>query len=792
MFYHMTTIKNEQLIINFNIDSSRQPIKIYSKNLRKYLHILELHISTRLNIEKHYRDYLSSKIYLSVVDSKKVKKYKQSSFLIQKLTNQQIDTVIRCLEKESRLSDKKHFSFSGSLFDFENITFICDKKQTGKSFVPLELSSHDFNFEKLKIKNKHVFNSTMIIVPYQIIEQWQQKLNFYYKGGHYKVIKKISDFKPYLKDFNLPFSNLKNVKHISDFYKLKIKSLDGSLFKENKIIIISTKIIEQFMFYMKISNIILSRVFIDSFFCFNITRFKKLNYFNQELFINFYIMTNQKDLIAFYDYSSKIKALYNVYSIKFFNFIMSNIFKIFSMVDDLNDHFEKSRNDKYLIENYGPPSFNTGGIDESSKLKISSFDLKIKDYKTKLNNISKLLKNIFISYNHTDLEYKKYNIITLASRPKELRYVYNYFHNDIQNMLLKKDYMLFNQTLNLNTKTFKDAKKHILFNIERFITPTFIYYDLIEDVFSSEKDIIDDLHIIKDETLKIKRFCNPNINEFNYNLSRVSINIGIDKKEFIIDKLLNLDKLLSNFEKNLAKSIDKKNRLIKDRLHCNKECPICYETIECPLITRCCKNVFCVKCFTRFYFQNRKCLNCREEVCMQTQFVIKDKILNQSKITISEIKDNCSEKTSVQNIESVISYIKIQNDNPKIIFVINDEKENSKNIIYPPYNIYTLDKFKDVQSLLYENKLTFYQFDITSENINQYITRFNNSLLNCIIVYDSQYKQFNELGFKIKDLDYVISYESKIYITDDELPKIINKSNSNSKKIEYFSIQKIE
>ena len=177
---------------------------------------------------------------------------------------------------------------------------------------------------------------------------------------------------------------------------------------------------------------------------------------------------------------------------------------------------------------------------------------------------------------------------------------------------------------------------------------------------------------------------------------------------------------------------------------------------------------------------------------MQTQFVIKDKILNQSKITISEIKDNCSEKTSVQNIESVISYIKIQNDNPKIIFVINDEKENSKNIIYPPYNIYTLDKFKDVQSLLYENKLTFYQFDITSENINQYITRFNNSLLNCIIVYDSQYKQFNELGFKIKDLDYVISYESKIYITDDELPKIINKSNSNSKKIEYFSIQKIE
>ena len=51
-------------------------------------------------------------------------------------------------------------------------------------------------------------------------------------------------------------------------------------------------------------------------------------------------MTNQKDLIPFYGYSSKIKTLYDIYTISFFNFVMSNLFKMFSKIDDLNNYYE--------------------------------------------------------------------------------------------------------------------------------------------------------------------------------------------------------------------------------------------------------------------------------------------------------------------------------------------------------------------------------------------------------------------------------------------------------------------
>ena len=47
---------------------------------------------------------------------------------------------------------------------------------------------------------------------------------------------------------------------------------------------------------------------------------------------------------------------------------------------------------------------------------------------------------------------------------------------------------------------------------------------------------------------------------------------------------------------NIGLDYSNSDSIIK-RIETSNDCPICLESIECPLVTKCCHNVFCMHCY---------------------------------------------------------------------------------------------------------------------------------------------------------------------------------------------------
>lgn len=138
----------------------------------------------------------------------------------------------------------------------------------------------------------------------------------------------------------------------------------------------------------------------------------------------------------------------------------------------------------------------------------------------------------------------------------------------------------------------------------------------------------------------------------------------------------NLQKSIKNFTEqinNLQFKIDSlKSRItnIKD-----KECPICTLTVSVPIITPCCRNIFCFSCIAQaLHVSNNMCPLCR------------DPRLDLNKLTIisSDTQvDEIEEDKLPTKLESLINLI---NSKPDGRFLVFSEYENSFNEIVNEFN----------------------------------------------------------------------------------------------------------
>ena len=127
-------------------------------------------------------------------------------------------------------------------------------------------------------------------------------------------------------------------------------------------------------------------------------------------------------------------------------------------------------------------------------------------------------------------------------------------------------------------------------------------------------------------TKKIKKELYNKKQELDYELKRIPDDAKIHEEK--IKKI-----------ENKISELSSKCTGIEDRVKSFKEknCPICFEELQIPMLTPCCNNLFCVKCLTNC----NKCPLCREKITLSTCIVINDvkgePIIKESNLLCSKV-----------------------------------------------------------------------------------------------------------------------------------------------------------
>lgn len=742
--------------INYTFVFDLSSIKIFNRNTRKYIGYHSLNRKVTKQIQMFYNNFLISKITKQNVSNLN---YIQSCILSNRLSLQQSHTICKLLNKERLLSKNIDINKIIETVSLNNVSIICSDKQTGKTFIPLELSHYDFDIKNIRLSDNQMFiNTNIIVANNSIIDQWKGKLSTFYRAD-YLIIRTFGELNKLLitrvsDDDVLTLSD----RNIIDCFRLdyKHKIIDTTKLKDIKIVLLSNKVFQSFMFYSKQSKLIFPRLTIDSFYSLNVgMRYKHCLVFYNQLFINIYLMSNNKHLLLQKPESKLFPARY------LFNYL-NLIYKFYLNKDNLDKQhnllLKQQTNLKVSIET--STDINALFNYQAQSIEINN---KIIHITRNINKRIRLIDNIVIYNEPTCLTYKKTDTIVIKS--------YNYYDNGIiiqfdeMNELLEaKEYKLVTTLFNIKLLMFDRIKKTVLFNKNNYYNRNNIYGSKINMDFTSNSNIISSLHKLE----KLKNETGLLFEEYYLNLGAIS-DISDITEEVIKGVLLEAKNKQTALEEEkvelltlVDESIEEKNANILERINDVEECSICYSKMECPLVTSCCKNVYCLTCYLTSYNNNHKCLNCRADIDLKNQMVIKDKLNTIIKYnTIDKITRFSKYKPPETNLNNLLYLIKTECINPKIIFVTNDSIDD--------------DKLKSIKETIIQQNMNLYAIDYNKKICSTNIHRFNQSLINCLIMSDWNYYYFLDMGFNIVDLDYIISYKSNIYFNKDTLPSIINR-----------------
>jgi FtsZ-binding cell division protein ZapB len=190
---------------------------------------------------------------------------------------------------------------------------------------------------------------------------------------------------------------------------------------------------------------------------------------------------------------------------------------------------------------------------------------------------------------------------------------------------------------------------------------------------SNEKNIVD--KVLKKITLELKdkksKLEEKNNEMVNIQQEIESLSIfqisNKEEIEFLKSKKYSLKNSIENIKQQI-KEIDSKIESMRERITNFKEknCPICADEINVPVLTPCCKNIFCLECITMSLKYNKdKCPLCREKI-------------NISQVTcISENKTNQEQSKKSKLPTKIESFISIIKNKPKGKFLVFSEFDNS-------------------------------------------------------------------------------------------------------------------
>ena len=476
------------LTVIFDLANNLSPIRIYDKNSSNYVYYFSITERTRMYIYMLFTNYLHSKITIQPLTYDINNSYTQSSILTNKLSVQQNNIISKLLKKERGLFREKELNDIINYITLDNVTVICSDKQTGKSFIPLEMSAHtNFNTSNPALHDKLYLNSNIILVNECLIEQWKRKLCVFYNKS-YKIIRRMSDLKNLLISCESSYTLSSSDMMIKDIYCLdcECKIIDSNKLKDEDIILISNEVFQPFMLYCKLSKFIFPRITIDSIYSlyvgFNKNHTKA---FYNQLFINIYLMTNKREYLL----SQIENTLYPPKFLLPYLKLIFNSYKNIATIERERGLLEKQQSNLEV------------SIDSTTDIDA------IYDYQNKYNNASSsiinktdtinksiaVLDSVVIYNRNSCLTFKKVDTIIIKSN----RYNNAFRYEDLSALLEHKEYKLIAKILNIKLLTYDLIKKDILFLKERYYTTDKLFRCRIDTDFNSNQMIVSSLQNIE-------------------------------------------------------------------------------------------------------------------------------------------------------------------------------------------------------------------------------------------------------------------------------------------------------
>lgn len=148
----------------------------------------------------------------------------------------------------------------------------------------------------------------------------------------------------------------------------------------------------------------------------------------------------------------------------------------------------------------------------------------------------------------------------------------------------------------------------------------------------------------------------------------------------------------------------------------DKDCPICTDKVNTPILTPCCKNIFCLHCITQSinYSKKNKCPMCREKLILSDVTNINNNPENE----IEKETENINLPTKLQSLIEIIK------NNPNGKFLIFSEYEKS---------------FTDLINELQKNEITYNNICGSSGQIANVIKKYKTGEIKTLLLNAKYY-----------------------------------------------------
>lgn len=244
-------------------------------------------------------------------------------------------------------------------------------------------------------------------------------------------------------------------------------------------------------------------------------------------------------------------------------------------------------------------------------------------------------------------------------------------------------------------------------------------------------------NILEVLTKKIKKELHNKKQELEYENRRIP-----DDNKIHEEKIKKIKEKIKTLEIRYT-SIEEKIKLLN-----KNECPICFDILKSPILTKCCNNLFCLECIIR-------CTNC--PLCRTEIKIEKCTYINDNK-TINS-KSLCSKA------ENLITLIK--------------KKPNGKFLVFSEFE----KTFDNLNDILNENNISFNRLVGSGIVINSIIRRFQSGEINVLMLNANNYGSGLNLQMAT---DVIIYHELKLELETQVIGRAQRLGREDSLNVYYL------
>jgi predicted transcriptional regulator len=178
---------------------------------------------------------------------------------------------------------------------------------------------------------------------------------------------------------------------------------------------------------------------------------------------------------------------------------------------------------------------------------------------------------------------------------------------------------------------------------------------------------------------------------------------------------------------NKEKEVNNKIEMIKQRIHGNDMCSICFDDIETKTVTKCCQNSFCFKCIHLWINKKALCPMCKAKMLPQDLYVIDNKATS----TCQEHGKCVDGEMDVDDTNTHESFDKFKN----LKILLTKRAAGSKFLIFSNYD----NTFTHIIPILNELGIHFESLKGNGSHINCTLTRYKTGNVDVLLVNSRNY-----------------------------------------------------